>query len=178
MTNVNTLARPYAKAIFELALKQETLQDWARILGILAEIANNEKMKLVLANPLASKKQIESIFFEIAGNSLTTENKNLIYILVSKKRLNILPAILRAYEAYLAEKERTIEIKVVSAYKIDEDRLNKLQRTLENHFKKQIKIEFSIKSTLLGGIIIYAGDQVIDDSILGKLNRLSEQICR
>ncbi len=177
MTNVNTLARPYAKAIFELALEQKTLKEWANALNILAMIASNEEMKPVLVNPLVSKQQSENLFFEIAGDSLNAENKNLVSLLASKKRLNILPAIVQVYEACLAEKEKTIEVKVVSAYQIDQARLQKLQHVLENYLKKQVIMEFGIDSGLLGGVIIYAGDQVIDNSIRHKLNRLSERIC-
>lgn len=177
MADVETIARPYAKAIFELALEENALKKWSDTLKTLALIASNPTMQPVLNNPLITKKQIVDLFSDVAGQSLDQEAINLLNELAGRKRMSILPAISTVYEVCLAERERIIDVKVVSAFAIDDARLQKLQLALAGYLNRQVNMRFAIDQKLLGGVVIYAGDQVIDASIRGKLNRLSERLC-
>lgn len=177
MPEITTLARPYAKAIFESAIEKNELKAGSKALTKLAMIANNKEMQPVLTNPLMSKKELASLFIDLAGDSLNEASKQLIMLLAEKKRLSLLPSISLLFQALLAEHERTIEVKVVSAYPIDQSRMQRLQYALQNNLKREVTIRCVIDRALLGGVIIYAGDQVIDGSLRSKLNRLSERLC-
>lgn len=176
MSEVTTVARPYAKAIFEMALERNALQEWSNTLGFLALLVNDAGMKPILKNPLLSKEEIGSIFVSIGADRLNKEAKNLIEILAAKKRLQILPAIASLYEQFVAERNKIIDVKVVSAYPIDSARIKRLQKALENNLNKQVIMQCAVDDKLLGGAIIYAGDQVIDGSLRSKLKRLSERL--
>lgn len=176
MLDVNTIARPYAKAVFELALEQKALLEWSNELKLFALIAGDKNMQTVLSNPLIPHDQLAGLFFEVAG-PLSKRAKNLISLLASRKKLSILGAISKGYDALLAEKERTIGVKVVSAFAIDKARLTKLQKTLQAFLNRQVIMELEVDKTLIGGAVIFAGDQVIDGSLRGKLNRLNERLC-
>lgn len=176
MADIQTIARPYAKAVFDLALEGKALKEWSDTLKVLSLIAADPMMQVVLNNPLNTKKQIVDLFQDVVGKSLSEEANNLLNELAIKKRLNILPAISQVYEVCLADRERTIDVKVVSAFPIDEGRLQKLQATLQGHLNRQVNMRLAIDRELLGGAVIYAGDQVIDGSLRGKLNRLSERL--
>lgn len=177
MSEITTIARPYAKAIFESALEKNTLKEWSVALKNLAMIANNPDMLPLLNNPLLAREQLSSVFIDIAGKSLNDDAKRLVELLASRKRLDLLPAISKLYEIALAEREKTIEVKVVSAYQIDQARLQRLQHALQSRLNRQVSIQFAIDSALIGGAVIYAGDQVIDGSLRSKLKRLSESLC-
>lgn len=177
MSDVITIARPYANAIFELALEQNKLKDWSEVLKFLAVIAEDNLMQPILSNPLLSKAQVIKLFVDVAGGVLSEEVINLLNQLATKKRLSILPAISKVYEVCLADRERTIDVKVVSAFPIDEMRLKKLQTALQGYLNRQVNMRFALDRDLLGGAVIYADDQVIDGSLRGKLSRLSERLC-
>lgn len=177
MSDINTIARPYAKAVFESAVEHKLLEDWSLQLKNLALIVKNEHMLPLLSNPLIAKEELVKLICEIAGRSLNEEGKQLISLLAEKKRLNILPAIANHYENYLAEFERTIDVRVVSAFPIDQTRLQKLQHALQKYLNRQVHLQFDIDNTILGGAIIYANDLVIDGSLRKRLNRLSESLC-
>lgn len=176
MTDVTTIARPYANAIFELALEENKLKEWSDVLKLLATIANDKNMQSVLKNPLIAKDDLVKLFHDITGD-LPQKAINLINELASKKRLNILPAISKVYEICLAERERVIDVKVVSAFPIDEARLKKLQVALQGYLNRQVNIKFAIDRELIGGVVIHAGNKVINGSLRGKLDRLSERLC-
>lgn len=176
MTDVTTIARPYANAIFELALEENKLKEWSDVLKLLATIANDKNMQSVLKNPLIAKDDLVKLFHDITGD-LPQKAINLINELASKKRLNILPAISKVYEVCLAERERVIDVKVVSAFPIDEARLKKLQVALQGYLNRQVNIKFAIDRELIGGVVIHAGNKVINGSLRGKLDRLSERLC-
>lgn len=176
MSEITTIARPYAKAIFDLAIQQKQLKEWSVTLKKLAMIAADKQMQPLMIDPSVTKQQLSSIFIDILGSSLMEEGKNLINELTNRKRLSILPAISEVFESCLAEHERTLEVKVVSAFHIDEARLQKLQRALGHKLNRQIQMRCIIDSKLIGGIIIYAGDEVIDGSLRGKLDKLSKRL--
>lgn len=177
MAEINTIARPYAKALFELALDSNTLKEWSLALTNLALIAGNQELKTVFNNPTISRQWLADLFIKVAGKSINEGGKRLINMLAERKRLNILPAIASRFQQCVAEWEKTIEVKVVSAYPIDSSRLQRLKQSLQNYLKRQVTLHCTTDKTLIGGAIIYAGDKVIDGSIRGKLNRLSERLC-
>jgi F-type H+-transporting ATPase subunit delta len=96
--------------------------------------------------------------------------------LADKKRLNLLPAIVGLYEDYVADHKKTMDVKVVSAYPIDEARVNRLRLALQENLKRQVTLQCSVDRSLLGGAIIYAGDQVIDGSLRSKLKKLADRL--
>src|SRR5262245_15068556 len=120
MSDVMTIARPYAEAIFEIAIQNDELKRWSDTLKSLALIAGNKNMQPVLNNPLIPREQLADLFLDITGPALNQEAKNLVSVLASRKRLSLLPAISAAYENCVAEHERIIEVKVVSAYPLDQ----------------------------------------------------------
>jgi F-type H+-transporting ATPase subunit delta len=177
MAEAITIARPYAKAIFELAEEKKALKEWSKMLKTLAMIAADKNMQPVLKNPLITTDQLTSLFFDVASGTLNEEAEHLIEMLATNKRLNLLPAITKIYEQYLADAERIIDVKVVSAYPIDSTRLKKLEQALQGYLNRKVTLHMRTDSALLGGAVIYAGDRVIDGSLRGKLNQLSERLC-
>jgi F-type H+-transporting ATPase subunit delta len=194
MSEFKGVARPYAKAMFELALQRNSLNDWSNELNQLAFIAENKPMQSAVNNPLISRQALADIFLDIASDlqngpsvqgdkkqtsarGISQEVVNLVNILAQKKRLRLLTDIARLYEKFIAECNKTVQVKVVSAYPIDKTRLQRLTDALEDNLKRQVTLDCSVDNTLLGGAIIYAGDRVIDGSLSSKLKRLAERLC-
>lgn len=174
MAELSTLARPYAKAAFEYALEKGVLAEWSGQLATAAAVAANESMTQVLDNPALTNEQQASTLNEVCGDNTGRELKNFVSILSANKRLALLPEIQRQFELYKANQEKAVDVEVISAFDLPEATVSKLADALGNKLERQVKVSSSTDSDLLGGVLIRAGDTVIDGSVRGRLNKLAE----
>ena len=174
MAEISTLARPYARAAFEYALEKGVLTEWSGQLAMVAAIASDKGMSRVLDNPALSSEQQASILNNVCADSTGQEMKNFISILSANKRLSLLPEIRKQFELYKAHQEKAVDVEVISAFELPEATVNRLADVLGKKLERQVKVSTSTDNNLLGGVLIRAGDMVIDGSVRGKLNRLAE----
>jgi F-type H+-transporting ATPase subunit delta len=175
MSNTTTIARPYAKAIFEYALAAKKLSQWSEILHDLALAVLDEKAKLFIANPAASTEQQVDLLLSLfakAGSNEKEAIKNLIVLLAHNKRLMLLPDIKVLFEALRAEQEKTLQVKVYCFSELSTAQQSQLVSSLTQRLQREVTLDLSIDKSLLGGAIIHAGDLIIDGSVRGKLNKL------
>jgi F-type H+-transporting ATPase subunit delta len=175
--NEETIARPYAKALFLLALEKNKVDLFTKMLHTFTEVINNKNIRKLLHNPFISIKDWVELFKHVTGNVFIKEGENLLLLLLGKKRLAILPAIATKYDQLVDEHEKKMPVKIVSAYSLNKERLEKIKKILKKHLQREILLDFVVDRSILGGAIIYAGDQMIDGSLRGKINRLSEILC-
>src|SRR5690606_30763513 len=116
MSQFTTLARPYAKAAFKAAEEGASLQVWSQGLGLLAALLQHEKVAGYMANPAHSGEQQAATLLALCGDELDSQLQNLVRLLAGNKRLGLLPEISALFEALKAERERTVEVDVVSAF--------------------------------------------------------------
>jgi len=174
MAELSTLARPYAKAAFEYALDKNELTQWYEQLATVAAVAANRGMAAVLTNPALTAKQQADKLSAVCGDALSVQVRNFIGILAANKRLALLPEIHALFAQYKADRERTVDVEVVSAFDLPESVRDKLAAALGRKLERQVAVQTSTDSNLLGGVLIRAGDLVIDGSVRGKLDRLAE----
>lgn len=175
MSDSTTIARPYAKAIFEHAMAASKLADWSVLLLQLAEAVLTPEASDFIANPTTTDEQKIDVLIAAMG-SKGKDNEplhNLISLLTANKRLTILPDIKVLYEQYKAEQEKTLEVNVASFSELTKPQQDKLIETLSERLHRKVSLSITIDPTLLGGAMIRAGDLVIDGSIRGKLNKLN-----
>lgn len=177
MSDNTTIARPYAKAIFEYALAEKQLAEWSAHLITLAQIILTPEAAQFIANPATTVEQHIELLQGIVN---TKSNKsdalnNLIELLATNanKRLMLLPEISVLYEAHRAEQEKTLDVDVSSYSDLSNTQQEQLVESLSKRLQRKITLNISIDPSLLGGAIIRAGDLVIDGSVRGKLNKLS-----
>jgi len=176
MAELITLARPYAKAAFEDACEQNTLSDWSTMLQWAGAVVSNEQVMVALDKPGFTTEQKASIVTDICEGKLNEHGKNFVRILAENKRLSLLPEIACLFEHLKAEQEKTLDVEVVSARALDAQQTNILSESLRKRFDRNIELNCVVDEKLLGGVIIRAGDTVIDGSVRGKLTRLSDAI--
>lgn len=175
MPDTTTLARPYAKAVFEYALAAGKLSQWSDILHALAASVMDEQAAQFITNPAtteAQQKELLMAFFAKRGNDELNAIENFISLLVTNKRLMLLPDIKALFEALRAEQEKTLVVKVRSYLKLSPAQTEKLKTSLSQRLKREVTLEVSIDESLLGGAVIQAGDLVINGSVLEQLRRL------
>ena len=176
MAELSTLARPYAKAAFEYALEKSVLAEWSTQLTTLAAVVEHEGMAQVLVNPELTNEQQASMLSDVCGESIGVELKNFISILATNKRLILLPEIQKQFELYKANQEKSVDVEVISAFELPEATVTQLASALGQKLARQVKVSSSTDSELLGGVLIRAGDTVIDGSVRGRLNKLAEAL--
>ena len=174
MAELSTLARPYAKAAFEYALEKGVLAEWSGQLATVAAVAVDEGMSRVLDNPALTSEQQASTLNSVCGDSTGQELKNFITVLSANKRLSLLPEIRRQFELYKAHQEKAVDVEVISAFDLPEATVSRLADALGKKLERQVKVSTSTDNNLLGGVLIRAGDTVIDGSVRGRLNKLAE----
>lgn len=178
MAELATLARPYAKAVFDLAKAGNSLDRWSRMLTFLAVATEQDKVRQLLDSPdLASEEKARRLI-ELGGEELDEHGRNLVAVLAENKRLTVLPEIRDQFEARKAEEERVLEVEVVSAYELDAGQADKLREALQRRFEREVNLTGRVDESVIGGVVIRAGDTVIDASLRGRLNKLAETLQR
>jgi len=173
MAELSTVARPYAKAAFEYALSQGKLAEWSNMLNLAAQAVADSAVQNVLGNPAISQAQKAEIVIEIC-TGLDESGKNFVQTLSEVGRLSLFPQIAEQFEALKAEQEKTVEVEITSAYELTSEQQTKLAQALQKRLNREIKIQTQVDQSLIGGVLIHAGDTVIDGSVRGKLAKLAE----
>jgi F-type H+-transporting ATPase subunit delta len=176
MAETSTVARPYAKAAFEYARDHEVLEAWSEMLAKLGlVVAERDAQKLIASPKLTHTRKVELIT-ELADISVDEGARRFLELLGEKGRLTALGAIAEQFERLRAEYEKRVDVTVVTAFALDTKQQNKLAGALKKRLNREISITTQVDPKLLGGVILRAGDTVIDGSVRGRLNRLSETL--
>lgn len=176
MSNLTTLARPYAKAAFELAQAEQDLAGWDSMLSLASNIVRDDAMANLLDSPEVTNAQATLIIAEIAGDALSGKFRDFLSVVSVNARLPLLPEITELYRNLRDEAEKRLSVRVVSAIPLDDDQSARLRDALARRFDREIQLKNEIDTKVIGGAVVYAGDQVIDGSLLGRLQRLSNSL--
>jgi F-type H+-transporting ATPase subunit delta len=173
MAELSTLARPYAKAAFEYARQANQLSQWAEQLATAAAVVADSGMKVALNDPSLTAEQQAHMLSDVCGDALSAPVRNFIAVLAGNKRLGLLPEIHLLYSQFKANQEKTVDVEVISAFDLADATRDKLAEVLGKKLERQVKVRTSTDRNLLGGVLIRAGDLVIDGSVRGRLNKLA-----
>lgn len=173
MAELSTLARPYAKAAFEYARQSSQLSQWAEQLATAAAVVADKGMQSALNDPSLTAEQQARILIDVCGDALNAPMRNFVSVLAGNKRLALLPEIHSLYEQFKANQEKTVDVEVVSAFDLADATRDRLAEVLGKKLERQVKVRTSTDRNLLGGVLIRAGDLVIDGSVRGRLNKLA-----
>ncbi len=179
MADNSTLARPYARAVFDLAQSESNLAKWSDVLDLLVMIVSDTAMAAAIGNPGIAKEKLSDAVISIGSEVFDKFDKkaqNLVKLLAENNRLILLPAMAELYAAYRAEAEATIKAEVTAAVKLTQEQQQKLAAALKKRLGRDVEISCSLDQSLLGGAIIRAGDLVIDGSVSGQLDKLANAL--
>ncbi|MFC3283899.1 F0F1 ATP synthase subunit delta [Litchfieldella rifensis] len=176
MAETSTVARPYAKAAFEYAREHEALSTWSERLGKLGRVVADRDMQKVLSHPKLDTAYKIELLIEIADVKGDDAIRRFLDYLGEKGRLQALAAIAQQFEAFRADHEKRVEVTIVSAFALDAEQQDKLSSALKKRLNREISITTQVDPALLAGVILRAGDTVIDGSVRGRLNRLHEAL--
>lgn len=173
MSDHKTLARPYAKALFELARGEDDFQAWSTRLATAAAFVGHPDVQALISDPRLSRDRIKEAVLGLIGDSVDEPGRNIVALLADNRRLPVLPTLAELYEELRAEAETKIQAEVTSAYKLDQASQKALVAALKKRTGREVEASFVTDDTLIGGVVIRAGDMVIDASVRGQLRNLA-----
>jgi len=182
MADFSTVARPYAKALFDLANAERKLAAWSEALNAAAAVVADVNAKRVLASPTLDESQraafVASVASGIKGAELlgTELGRNLLQLLAENDRLTALPEIAAQFEVLKTQAENKVKVKLISATPVDEKLAEQITKALTKRFGRAVELTLEVDASLLGGAIIRADDMVIDGSVRTRLQRLAESL--
>jgi len=176
MAELATIARPYAEAAFALAREGGALPKWADTMATLASVSADAKVSAAVDNPKLSVAQKQSMFATLLGDKLDAGTTSFINVLLEADRVKLLPQINEHFQSLKRDNDNVARATIVSAFALTEQQRDELKGALAKRYGRQIEAVEEVDATLLGGAKIIVGDQVIDRTVIGQLNKMSRQI--
>ena len=175
MAQAITLARPYARAAFELAHAAGSLGAWSQALAFAAQVAKDPRVAGFGNDPRVQPAQLVALHLP-QGMAADAPFAQFLGELAEHRRIELLPEVADLFEQYKRESESQLLVKVTSAFALDAAQAEQLKASLKRRFKREIELETSVDASLLGGVVIDTGSEVIDGSARGRLARLSSAL--
>jgi F-type H+-transporting ATPase subunit delta len=176
MTELTTLARPYAVAAYRRAKQTKSTARWSEELGFVALVMADERMKRAATNPRVRGEAFVASFLALCEGRLAPEVQNFVRLLVENGRLDLIDQIVTLFEEYRAADEGYVNVDVASAFDMNDAEQKKLGKVLDGFLGRKANLSVRVDDSLIGGVYIKAGDRVIDASIRGQLERLAKTL--
>ena len=176
MAELLTLARPYAKAAFAYASEQGATDAWSNALNLLSAAVQDEAFSAYLNRPELTPAEQVSIIVKVLGEDQNVSVSNFLTLLADNDRLSLLPEIFEEYEQLKSQNNNTVDVVIESAFPLTSVQEQLIAHALEKKFEAAINVSVEVKPELIAGVVIRAGDQVIDDSALNKLEKMRTRL--
>lgn len=176
MAELTSLARPYARAAFESARDNNQLDEWSEALNLLAAVTADPDMVRVLKHPGLTATQKVEVISDVCEGRLPEKVRNFVSTMADNRRLTLFPAIAELFSQYRHEHERTVDVRLTTAFDLGAEQQDKLSQALARKLDRKISISSQVDRSIIGGVVIEAGDLVIDASVRGKLAKLANTI--
>ena len=171
MAEPSTIARPYAAALFQSSTAADGAQLVAQ-LDELARIAGDDGLRQFAANPKVDDEQVFGLVSGLADKDLSPKLRNLLGTVIDNSRLAVLPEIASQFRALVNERGGVADAQIVSAFPLDAAQQADLVQVLEKRFGRQLKAQVEVDPTLIGGVRVTVGDEVLDTSVRARLEQM------
>lgn len=172
MAELATVARPYAEALFRVAQTGD-MAAWSNIVSELAQIGANADVQAFARNPNVSEAQVADAFASLVKSPLTAEAKNFIGMLIENGRVSLLPEIGAQFAVLKNAQEGAADAVITSAFEISPAQVAELVKTLEKKFGRKLNPTVTVDPSLIGGVRVVVGDEVLDTSVRAKLQQMN-----
>jgi len=182
MAESSTIARPYARAIFELARDDQSLGAWSAALGAAADVIADPNARSFLSrrdlDDVERVSFLQAVCTEVGETKVLTTQRgeNFLRLLAENHRLSALPEIAVQFDALKARAENTIKVRLVTATGVDKPVVSRIKDALEQKMGRAVELELQEDPGLIGGAVIHAEDRVIDGSVKSRLLELADTL--
>ena len=171
-----SLAGRYASALFDLARDEKQIDAVSRSLGSLNQaLADSREFGQLVASPLVDREEAARAFAAIAGElKLDPLTANFLGVLARNGRKDQLAQVIRLFRQLAADHRGETTAEVVTAHPLSDGQVAALKTQLKARAGRDVTIDALTDPTILGGLIVKLGSQMIDASLKTKLNRLAQ----
>jgi F-type H+-transporting ATPase subunit delta len=171
MAELATIARPYAEALFQVAVQGDLKQVSAQ-LGTVASVAADPQVRQFADNPKISAEQVFEVLTAAAKTVLSSSVQNLLRAVIENGRLAALPEVAVQFQALVNARSGVSDATVYSAFPIDAGQLATVVESLEKRFGRKLNASVQVEPELIGGIRVVVGDEVLDTSVKARLEQM------
>ena len=176
MAETGELARPYAVAAFKQADEEDRLGEWAGMLELLAVVARDPTTSGLIANPRVDRARLVELFIDVCGDRLSDTGRNFVKVIGEYGRFALLPDISQRFAEERAAREGRNHVHVTSAFKLSKRQRKTIVEAMEKRLGTKVTLDCEVDDSLIGGVVIRAGDLVIDASLRGRLAQLAQAL--
>jgi F-type H+-transporting ATPase subunit delta len=170
MAELATIARPYAEALFQAS--RADLAGTAQWLDALCAVGADAQLLEFAANPMVSDAQVQGLIVQILGVKLPPAGENFLRAVLENGRLAALPEVAAQFRALMNAQTGISEAIVYSAFPISTGDLGKVSAVLEKRFGRTLSVKVREDASLIGGIRVVVGDEVLDTSVKARLEQM------
>lgn len=177
MAEMLTIARPYAEAAFSVAQAEQatnsaSYSQWLDVLESLAAVAQSKDLAPLYENPRVSADDFLALFSSAVKNLGDTQ-RGLLRAMAENHRLAALPEVARQFAQLFHEANAELAVEIHSAFAVTQEQTDTIVQTLHKKYGRKITAATKVDPSLIGGVKIVIGDEVIDASVSGKLAKMS-----
>lgn len=176
MAESGTIARPYALAAFEQAQEEGRVAEWSGMLETLDVIAADPTVKGLVANPKMDDEAVTALILDVAGDRLSAQGRNFLRLLGQNGRLGLVGAIRGIFEQEREALEGRGHVEVRSAYPLTPEEEGRIGEAMSRRLGVKVSLSVAVDPDLIGGVVVRAGDLVIDASLRGRLDQLRQAL--
>ncbi|MFA5938133.1 MAG: F0F1 ATP synthase subunit delta [Sinimarinibacterium sp.] len=178
MADYSTLARPYAKAVFELARDTRSFKAWSDALASTARLLAEPQVARLIGHPALTRAELAAALNQALAGKLPAEAVALVRLLAENGRLLATASIAEQFEHLRAEAESRADVEITSAAPVASAQQDQLAAAVKKRLQRDVVIDWKVDADLIAGALIRAGDLVIDGSVRGELARLQTALTR
>ena len=170
-----SLAGRYATALFDLARDAKAIDAVEKSMSTVATALNESAdLKALTTNPVLTRADAQKAIAAVAKSmKLDTQTAKTLGVLAENRRLGETAAVARAFSALAAAHRGEVTAEVTSAHALTAAQMKALATKLKARVGSDVAIQTKVDPSILGGLTVRIGSQMIDTSIKTRLNTLA-----
>jgi F-type H+-transporting ATPase subunit delta len=171
------IADRYADAIFSVAQSGNAIEQVDTDLASITELLkSNKELDLLWKHPVVDAEDKKQMVRQLFAGKVHPVTLNLLQLLFDKKRGVLIEQVQKAFHDRYNAMRRRATVKVTSAMPLEGGQADTLRAQLAQQLAKEVHMETAVDPSLIGGMILQIEDQVIDNSLRGRLEALSHSL--
>ncbi|GKT22306.1 F0F1 ATP synthase subunit delta [Acidovorax sp. SUPP3334] len=174
MAELATIARPYAEALFKASASQPgaDLNGTVAWVEEVAAIAANPQVRQLADNPKVTSEQVFDVITGVVRSALPEAARNFLRVIIENGRVDALPEVAAQFRTLVNRRNGSSDAVVFSAFPLDAAALSGLDAVLEKRFGRKLNVSVQVDESLIGGVRVVVGDEVLDTSVKARLEQM------
>ncbi len=174
-----TIATRYANALLEASEEKNTFVSVAKDMELIFNTFDASKeLRVAISNPILTEEKKIEILHEIFSGKVGKDSLDFLFFIIKKGRNEVLFDILKRFIELKDEKLNIVKVLITSAFELDEKQKAEIKRKLAEYLKKDVRMQYKVNPSLIGGFTVRVGDTVLDASVVHQLELLRDKFLK